>query len=45
MVREGVENSKIMAILKQYKNTLNDFIDSSNLESSDWVGPIDKKIL
>ena len=31
-----------MAIFNKYKNTLDDLIDSSNAESPNWPGPIDK---
>lgn len=30
-----------MVILKKYKDTLDDFIDSSDLEFPDWAGLID----
>lgn len=36
MVGKAEENFKIMAISNRYKNTLNDFIDGSNLEPPDW---------
>lgn len=32
-----------MAIPNRYKDTLYDFIDSSNLKFSDWLGLIDKR--
>ena len=40
---EGVRNIEIVAISNQYKDTLDDLIDSSDLESLDWVEQIDKK--
>lgn len=33
-----------MAIPNKYKNILDNFIDSSNLESLDWPKPIDKRL-
>lgn len=33
MVGGGEKNSEIIAIFNRYKNTLDDFIESSNLES------------
>ena len=39
----GVRNSKIVAIPNQYKNTLDDLIDSSDPESADRAGPIDER--
>lgn len=38
-----MRNSEIMAIPNQYKETVNDFIDSSDPESPDWAGLIDKR--
>ena len=38
-----MENSEIVAIPNQYKDTLDDFIDSSDSKSLDWAGPIDKR--
>lgn len=37
------ENSKILVISNQYKDTLDDFIDNSYLEFPDWVGLIDMR--
>lgn len=42
-IRGGMENFEIVAILNQYKDILDDFIDSSNLESLDRVELIDEK--
>ena len=42
-IRGKVENSEIVAIHNQYKETLDDLIDSSDLELSDWAGPIDER--
>ena len=36
-------NFEIMPIPNQYKDTLDDLIDSSNPKSPDWVEPIDKR--
>ena len=36
-------NFEIVAILNQYKDTLDDLIDSSDSESLDWAGPIDER--
>ena len=36
-------NFEIVAIPNQYKDTLDDLIDSSDPKSSDWAGPIDKR--
>ena len=36
-------NSKIVAIPNQYKDTLDDLLNSSNSKSLDWVRPVDKK--
>ena len=38
-----MENSEIVVIPNQYKDTLDDLIDSSDLESSDRAGPIDER--
>lgn len=38
------ENSEILAISNQYKNTLDDLIDSSDSESLDWARIIDVRI-
>ena len=49
MVREAEGKSEIAAILNKYKDTLDDLIDSLDTESpdqpesSDWLGPIDKR--
>lgn len=40
---EKLENSEIVAISNQYKDTLDDFIDSLDLESPDQSGPIDER--
>lgn len=34
-------NLEILVIPNQYKDTLDDFINNSNLESPDWARPID----
>ena len=39
----GVENSEIVVISNQYKDTLNDFIDSLDSESPDLARSIDKR--
>lgn len=31
-------------MLNKYKHTLDDFIDSSNLKSPNWLGPIDEEL-
>ena len=36
-------NSEIVAIPNQYKDTLNDLIDSSDPDSSHWAGPINER--
>ena len=38
-----MENSEIVAIPNRYKDTLDDLIDSSDPESPDWAGLIDKR--
>lgn len=38
-----MKNFEIVAIFTQYKDTLDDFIDNSNLESLVLAGSIDKK--
>lgn len=43
MVRKTKKNFDIIIILKKYKNTLNNFIDSSNLKFLDQPKLIDKK--
>ncbi len=37
-------NSEIMAIPNNYKNTLDNLIDSSDIESPDWLRPINKEL-
>lgn len=39
----GVENSEIIVIPNQYKDTLDDLINSSDPESLDWMRPIDER--
>lgn len=36
-------NTKILVIPNKYKNTPDDLIDSSDEESQDWLGLIDKR--
>lgn len=42
MVAEVEEKSEITTIPNRYKDTLNDLIDSSNIESSDWPNSSDR---
>lgn len=38
-----MKNSEIVVISNQYKDTLKEFINSSDTESSDWAKPIDER--
>lgn len=38
------KNSKIVAISNKYKDTLDNFIDSSNPEFLNWLKPINKRL-
>ena len=42
-MRAGVGISEIVVISNQYKDTLDDLIDSSDPESPDRMGPIDER--
>lgn len=43
MVRGEVGNSGIVAVSNQYKDTLDDLIDSSDSECLDWARSIDER--
>lgn len=44
MVKGAKKKSETVVISNKYKDTFDDFINSSDLELPDWLRPIDKRL-